>query len=86
MEADFGLDSGEFLEISGKRFELRRGDSSVAISIAAQKNLRTIELRSSEGVRLRMFGVVPHEPDVAPPPPEPYDAGPSEESDDVVAE
>jgi arylsulfatase A-like enzyme/HEAT repeat protein len=76
-------DSGEFLEIAGQRNALRPGDSSLAISLAAQHTPRTIELRSSQGVRLRMFGVVPHEPDVAPPPPEPYDAGPSEEPDAV---
>ncbi|HKP60558.1 MAG TPA: HEAT repeat domain-containing protein, partial [Polyangiales bacterium] len=75
-------DGGEFLQIGDQRIELRRGDSSVAVSLGSKRAPRSIELRSSEGVRLRMFGLVPHEPDIAPPPPEPYDAGPSEDSTD----
>ncbi|HKU39302.1 MAG TPA: HEAT repeat domain-containing protein, partial [Polyangiales bacterium] len=75
----YAADSGEFLSVEGQRISLRRGDSSVAISLPAQRAQRKLELRSSEGVRLRMFGILPHEPDVAPPPPEPYDAGPAED-------
>ncbi len=68
-------DSGEFLEIEGQRIALRRGESSIAVSLSFSRGNRQIELRSSPAVYVRMFGVVPHEEDIAPPPPEPYDAG-----------
>jgi arylsulfatase A-like enzyme len=70
--------SGEFLDLDGERTTLRSGDSTVGISLGPQRGPRRIVLRSSPGVRIRMFGIVPHAEDIAPPPPEPYDAGPDD--------
>jgi arylsulfatase A-like enzyme/HEAT repeat protein len=65
----------EQLEIDGERFSLRAGEHTIGLALRKERGERTIELRSSTGLTLRRFGIVPQEDDVPPPAPEPYDAG-----------
>jgi arylsulfatase A-like enzyme/HEAT repeat protein len=70
--------SGEFLVLDGERMRLRAGDNSIAIALPEARGSRKLTVSSSPGVRMRLFAIVPHADDIAPPPPEPYDAGPEE--------
>jgi HEAT repeat protein len=70
--------SGEFLELGGERLRLRAGENQIALALPESRGARKLAVSSSPDVRMRLFAIVPHVEDIAPPPPEPYDAGPEE--------
>jgi hypothetical protein len=57
---------------------LRAGENQIAIALPESRGARKLAVSSSPDVRMRLFAIVPHVEDIAPPPPEPYDAGPEE--------